>query len=306
MRRAIRPATCTQVTSRPSRVCSQSALRSFERDALSSAALRNAPGKYQRSFTVPSTGERFECTLKTFMNTLTLSASRLSQGSCDLLISTMRPSAGETTARGSSGTSRAGSRKNWMMKSARIQSGADHPQPTKNPTRSAAPTAMAAKGQPSRASSGCGYGLTGDYLFSASLRRSESCPCFIASLILFVTLSIVFLGWLPMFLDCSGVQAAMASANPKMKMRILVLGSVDQPVLADPRHHLAQPRADLLDRQLGGHAPLRQQARRAGAVLQHEVLGVLAILDAMQRLLHAGAHARIDDLRPGDVFAVLG
>ena len=104
MRRAISPATCTQVTSRPSRVRSQSALRSFSSDALSSAALTNAPGKYQRSFTVPSTGERFECTLKTFMNTLTLSASRSSYGSRALPTSTMRPSAGESTARGSSGT----------------------------------------------------------------------------------------------------------------------------------------------------------------------------------------------------------
>src|SRR5213078_2839509 len=165
MRRAISPATCTHVTSRPSRVCSQSALRSFEVDALSSAAFRNAPGKYQRSFTVPSTGERFECTLKTFMNTLTLSASRLSHGSCALPIATMRPSAGETTARGSSGTSRGGSRKNWMMKSARIQSGADHHQPTKNPISSAATTAMPANGQPSRASSGLGYvGFTGALL----------------------------------------------------------------------------------------------------------------------------------------------
>src|SRR2546428_6213179 len=158
MRRAISPATCTQVTSRPSRVRSHSALRSFVSEALSSAALRDAPGKYQRSFTVPSTGERFECTLNTFMNTLTLSASRSSHGSRDLLISTMRPSAGETTARGSSGTSRGGSRKNWMMKSATSQSGSDHHPPRTKPTSSATPTASAANSQPSRAISGCGYG----------------------------------------------------------------------------------------------------------------------------------------------------
>src|SRR5207248_4487264 len=166
MRRAISPATCTQVTSRPSRVRSQSALRSFESDALSSAALRNAPGKYQRSFTVPSTGERFECTLNTFMNTLTLSASRSSQGSRDLLISTMRPSAGETTARGSSGTSRAGSRKNWMMKIATSHTGSDHHQPSTKPISDATPTAMSANSQPSRAMSGCGYGG-----FTSVLRR---------------------------------------------------------------------------------------------------------------------------------------
>src|SRR5258708_4063749 len=158
MRRAISPATCTQVTSRPSRVCSQSALRSLEVDALSSAALRNAPGKYQRSFTVPSTGERFECTLNTFMNTLTLSASRSSHGSRDLLISTMRPSAGETTARGSSGTSRGGSRKNCSTKIATPQSGSDHQNPISQPMPSATTSEMATKGQPSRAINGCGYG----------------------------------------------------------------------------------------------------------------------------------------------------
>ncbi len=70
------PATCTQVTSPPSGVRSRSALRSFSSDALSRAALTKAPGKYQRSFTTQSTGERFECTLNTFMNTLTLRASR--------------------------------------------------------------------------------------------------------------------------------------------------------------------------------------------------------------------------------------
>ncbi len=70
------PATCTQVTSLPSGVRSHSALRSFSSDALSRAALTKAPGRYQRSFTAQSTGERFECTSNTFMNTLTLRASR--------------------------------------------------------------------------------------------------------------------------------------------------------------------------------------------------------------------------------------
>src|SRR3982751_4278629 len=232
MRRAMRPATCTQVTSRPSRVRSHNALRSFSSDALSSAAFRNAPGKYQRSFTVPSTGERFECTLKTFMNTLTLSASRCSQGSRDFPTSTMRPSAGERTARGSSGTARAGSRKNCSTKSATSQSGSDHHQPTANTTTSAMASAIATNAHPSRAMTGCGYGV------------------------------------------------AIAACG-------LVLGLVDQAVLADPRHHLAQPGADLLDRQLRGHATLREQSRRAGAVFEHELLRVLAVLDAVQRFLHA-------------------
>src|SRR5204863_3614453 len=197
MRRAISPATCTQVTSRPSRVRSHSALRSFESDALSRAALRKAPGKYQRSFTVPSTGERLEWTLNTFMNTDSLTASRSSQGSRTRLTSTMRPSAGETTARGSSGTSRAGSRKNCSTKSASNQNGSDQPQPMKKPTASASATAIATNGQPSRAMTGCGYG-----------------------------------GFMP---------ETLSMPAP------LVLGGVDEPVLADPRHHLAQAGADLLD-----------------------------------------------------------
>src|SRR5580765_2409076 len=157
MRRAMSPATCTQVTSCPSGVRSQIALRSFSSDALSSAALTNAPGKYQRSFTVPSTGERLECTLKTFMNTLIFSASRCSQGSLTFDTSTMRPSAGETTARGSSGTSRAGSRKNRSTKSVASQSGSDH-QPMKNVAAAETITPIARNGQPSRAMIGCGYG----------------------------------------------------------------------------------------------------------------------------------------------------
>src|SRR5438045_2261872 len=248
MRRAISPATCTQVTSRPSGVRSQSALRSLASEALSSAALTNAPGKYQRSFTVPSTGARLECTLKTFMKTLTLSASRWSHGSRARLTSTMRPSAGDTTARGSSGTSRGGSRKNCRIKIASSQIGTDHHQPMRKPSASATATARPTNSQPSRAISGCGYGG----------RIS------------------------------------------------LVLGGIHQAVLANPGHHFAQARADLLDRQLRGHAPLAEQPGRAGAVLEHELLRVLAVLDAVQRLLHALTHAGVDDFRPGDVLAVLG
>src|SRR5947199_341734 len=68
--------TCVQVTSAPRIVRSHSALRSFSKEALSKAALRTRPAWYQRFCTRPSTGERFECTLKTFMKTLTLIALR--------------------------------------------------------------------------------------------------------------------------------------------------------------------------------------------------------------------------------------
>src|SRR5436190_12830839 len=267
MRRAIRPATCTQVTSRPSRVRSQIALRSLASDALSSAALTKAPGKYQRSRTVPSTGERFECTLKTFMNTLTLSASRLRYGSCARLTSTMRPSAGDSTACGSSGASRGGSRKNCSMNSTSSQKGVDH-QPKYQVSAAAAIRVAKTNGQPSRAMIGCGYGGRTRYFCSSSFRRSDPC------------------------------NATTSSAS--------ILRRVDKAVLPDPGHHFAQPRADLLDRQLRSHAPPAEQGGRTGAVLQHELLGVLARLDAQQRIAHALARRFVDDLRAGDVLAVLG
>ncbi len=76
MRRAISPATWTTVTSFPEAVRRCTALRSLSVEALSRSAFTKSPGKYQTFSTVPSTGERFECTLKTFMNTLTFTASR--------------------------------------------------------------------------------------------------------------------------------------------------------------------------------------------------------------------------------------
>src|SRR5215813_6980053 len=157
MRRAIRPATCTQVRSWPSSRWIHRALRSFAVEALSSAALTKAPPKYQRSFTMPSTGARLECTLNTFMKTLTLSASRLRYGSWLRLTSTMRPSAGESTAAGSSGASRGGSRKNCRMKTVPSHSGSDH-QPSHHVASTDTASAARRKGQPSRAMIGCGQG----------------------------------------------------------------------------------------------------------------------------------------------------
>src|SRR6266571_1114567 len=307
MRRAISPATCTQVTSCPSRVRSHSALRSFSSDALSSAALRKAPGKYQRSLTTPSTGERFECTLNTFMNTLTFSASRSSQGSRDLPTSTTRPSAGDTTARASSGTSRGGSRKNCTTKRVASQKGSDHHQGRKKQIPSEKAIPVPTNSQPSRASSGCGYGGLTSYFCSSSLSRSEPCPCCIRLPTFEETLSTVFFGCWPMrraASDSGTLSPQAASSNSAMKR--LILRSVDKAVPPDPGHHFAQPGADLLDRQLGGHAPTRQQRRRAGAILEHEVLRVLARLDARQHRAHALARVLVDDLRPRGVFAVLG
>src|SRR5438034_2101209 len=176
----------------------------------------------------------------------------------------MRPSAGDSTARGSSGTSRGGSRKNCSMNATSSQKGIDH-QPKYQVSAAAAIRVAKTNGQPSRAMIGCGYGGRTRYFCSSSLRRSDP-------------------------------SASSAS----------ILRRVDKAVLPDPGHHFAQPRANLLDRQLRGHAPPAEQGGRAGAVLQHELLGVLARLDAQQRIAHALARRLVDDLRAGDVLAVLG
>ena len=77
MRRAIRPATCTQVTSAPASARIHIALRSFSVEALSSAALTKLPALIPDLLHLAVDRARLECTLNTFMNTLILSASRL-------------------------------------------------------------------------------------------------------------------------------------------------------------------------------------------------------------------------------------
>src|SRR5574340_1439890 len=155
MRRAISPATCTEVMSVPSAVFSHTALRSFSVEALSRSALTNLPGKYQTCCTVPSTGLRLECTLNTFMNTLTLMATRCTYGSLVRSTATMRPSAGDSTAPASCGTSRAGSRKNCSTNSAMIHNGIDQ---VAHQTVAAIANIVetARNGQPSRAMMGWG------------------------------------------------------------------------------------------------------------------------------------------------------
>src|SRR5713226_542251 len=218
----------------------------------------------------------------------------------------MRPSAGDTTARGSSGTSRGGSRKNCRMNSASSQKGIDH-QPKNQVTAAAAMRQPKTNGHPSWAMIGCGYGGLTSYFCSSSLSLSEPCPCFIASPTLLETLSTSFFGCWPMrrAASDSGTLSPQAASRTTM-IRNSILRSIDKAVSPDPGHHFAQPGADLLDRQLGGHAPVRKQRRRPGAVLEHELLGVLAGLDARQDRAHALARVLIDDLRPRGVFAVLG
>src|SRR6266404_7854349 len=216
----------------------------------------------------------------------------------------MRPSAGDSTARGSSGTSRGGSRKNCRMNSASSQKGSDHHHPAKRPASSETATATPTKGQPSRAMIGCGYGGLTRYFCSSSFRRSDPCPCCIALPTSVVTRSTVCLGILPSSFDRSD-SPHPAKARTRM-IKTSVFRSVDETVPLDPRHHFAQPRADLLDRQLRGHAPTAEEHRRPRAVFQHELLGVLARLDAREHSAHALARVLVDDLRTGGVLAVLG
>src|SRR5437762_9185192 len=85
-----------------------------------------------------------------------------------------------------------------------------------------------------------------------------------------------------------------------------VLALVDQCVLLDPRHHRAQPLADLLDRVLGGAAAQCLEARLAGGVFQHPFARETAGLDVGEDLLHLDADMLVDDSRGAGVIAILG
>src|SRR4029078_11533471 len=118
------------------------------------------------------------------------------------------------------------------------------------------------------------------HYFWSSLSRSESWPpCCIALLTSVVTLSIVFFGCSPARLEASFSAEKSHPGRPTTSeiasKTALVRGSVDKAVPPDPGHHFAQPRADLLDRKLGGHAPLAGQPGRGGAAPEDETLRVL-------------------------------
>src|SRR5438132_10613014 len=97
--------------------------------------------------------------------------------------------------------------------------------------------------------------------FWSSFSLSESWPCCIRFPTLEETLSTVFFGCWPMRFASSDSLQAVSSREARSKP--LIFRSVDKAVPFDPGHHFAEPRADLLDRQLGGHAPLAEQPRRA-------------------------------------------
>src|SRR5574343_1590480 len=87
---------------------------------------------------------------------------------------------------------------------------------------------------------------------------------------------------------------------------VLVLGLVDQLVLLDPRHHVAQLFANLLDRVSSGQTTASSHARVVGAAFQDEHLGVFTGLDALQGIAHGFTGFGVDDFRTGHVLAVFG
>src|SRR5690606_26164291 len=86
----------------------------------------------------------------------------------------------------------------------------------------------------------------------------------------------------------------------------LVLALIDQLVLADPRHHRAQLRTDLLDLVSGGQTTAGGHFRVVGTAFQDEALGVFTVLDVGQAFLHGGTGFAGNHARTGHVLAVLG
>src|SRR5438477_1653413 len=73
-----------------------------------------------------------------------------------------------------------------------------------------------------------------------------------------------------------------------------------------PRHHRAEPRADLLDLGTPCRLPHSLEVREAVLGLAHPLLRELAALDLVQDAAHLRAGLLVDDARPARVVAVLG
>src|SRR5262247_3340791 len=99
-----------------------------------------------------------------------------------------------------------------------------------------------------------------------------------------------------------GTAASVARAGSATS----VLGSVDQPVLAQPGHEAAQLLPDLLHRVLRAATPQRPERDATRLVLQDELPREGARLDLAQDLAHALAHALVDHARPAGQVTVLG
>src|SRR5438552_1995167 len=106
--RAINPAICLNTIS-PASVESVNTFCSFSTEARSRIAARNFPGRYSSFVMVPAAGARFTCTFQTARKMLTRFPGLPAFSSS--MTTTTRPSPGDTTAPGSVGIMRSGSRK---------------------------------------------------------------------------------------------------------------------------------------------------------------------------------------------------
>src|SRR5580698_8639143 len=109
-----------------------------------------------------------------------------------------------------------------------------------------------------------------------------------------------------MVTSASATEAVIGCDAGRATYMASVAALVDQRALLDPRHHLAQLGADMLDRVLGELGAGRLERGLVDLVLQHPVPGETAGLDVGQNLLHLGAGLVGDDPGAGDVFAVFG
>src|SRR6185437_12126305 len=101
------------------------------------------------------------------------------------------------------------------------------------------------------------------------------------------------------------IPKGFAPANPSSrKKRGSVLALVHQRALLDPRHHLAQLGADLLDGMFSELGARRLEGRLVDLVLQHPVARELARLNVVEHALHLCLAYLSDDARAGNVLAV--
>jgi len=98
----------------------------------------------------------------------------------------------DSTARGSSGTSRGGIAEELQDEQRKQPERKSTTSPKNQVTAAAARREPKTNGHPSRAMIGCGYGGLTRYFGSSSFRRSEPCPCCIALPTSVVTRSTIF------------------------------------------------------------------------------------------------------------------
>src|SRR5882757_10601628 len=104
--------------------------------------------------------------------------------------------------------------------------------------------------------------------------------------------------------DCSPSRRVVSKIRTWLDMLISLAGTDGDRI--EERHHLAQRRADLLDRVRTLADALREERRSSGLVLRDPAARERAVLDLGEQQLHHLAGVAIDDARARDVVAVLG